>query len=142
MGAIKATVGIAADVAGWVITFVMFPVPALGTFAAVMLGPSDMAHADASTDKFLLGAISAVMLLGMLIAGCFAFVSQRHSASYQQGNDYATEQAYPGMLGPNQVECGIAMPHAAHDIGGNTSTTLTIFKHGCVDAPHTMEYRG
>ena len=97
MGAIKATVGIAVDIAGSVIRVVLVPLLALGIFAALLLVPSGMAHADASTETFLLGVISAVMLLGMLVAGCVAFVSQRHSASYQQGNDYAMQQAYPGM---------------------------------------------
>ncbi len=79
-GAIKAAVGIAVDIAGWVITVALVPLLALGILAAVVLGTSDMAHADASTVTFLLGVISAVMLLGMLIAGCCAFVSQRHGA--------------------------------------------------------------
>ncbi len=103
MGAIKAAVGIAVDIAGSVIRVGMVPPLAVGFTAVVMLGPSSMAHADASTDTFLLGVISAVMLLGMLIAGWVAFVSQRHSASYQQGNDYATPQAYPEPY--LRVEC-------------------------------------
>ena len=103
MGAIKAAVGIAVDIAGSVITVVLVPLLALGILATVMLGTSDMAHADASTDTFLLGVISAVMLLGMLIAGWVGFVSQRHSASYQQGNDYASPQAHPEPY--LRVEC-------------------------------------
>lgn len=135
-------VGITVDIAGWVITFVLVPLLSLGIFAAVILGPSDMAHAGASTDTFLLGAVSAVMLLGMLIAGCFAFVSQRHRASFQQGNDYAMQPAYPSMLGPIQVDCGIAMPHAAHDVGEQYIAEVNNLKHGRVDALHRVEHRG
>ena len=85
MAAIKTAVGIAVDIVGSVIRINIFPPLALGITAVVMLGPSDTVHADTSTDTFLLGVISAVMLLGMLIAGCV--VSQRRRASYQQGYD-------------------------------------------------------
>jgi len=85
MAAIKATVGIAVDIVGSVIRINIFPPLALGITAVVMLGPSDTVHADTSKDTFLLGVISAVMLLGMLIAGCV--VSQRRRASYQRGYD-------------------------------------------------------
>ena len=70
MAAIKTAVGIAVDIVGSVIRINIFPPLALGITAVVMLGPSDTVHADTSTDTFLLGVISAVMLLGMLIAGC------------------------------------------------------------------------
>jgi hypothetical protein len=85
MGAIKAAVGIAVDIAGSVIRVGVVGAVVVGITAVVALGPSGMAHADTSTDTFLLGVISAVMLFGMLIAGCVAIVSQRHSASYQPG---------------------------------------------------------
>ena len=86
MAAIKTAVGIAVDIVGSVIRINIFPPAlALGITAVVMLGPSDTVHADTSTDTLLLGVISAVMLLGMLIAGCV--VSQRRRASYQQGYD-------------------------------------------------------
>jgi hypothetical protein len=130
MAAIKAAVGIAIDIAGSVIRVGMVPQLALGIFAAVTLGPSGTAHADTSTDTFVLGVISAVMLIGMLIAGCVAIVSPRHSASYQQGNDYAMQQAYPGMSGSIQVECDYAPDGDHHDVNCLRTVPYNYYPNG------------
>ena len=67
----------------------MFPPLALGITAVVMLGPSDTVHADAHGHIFLLGVISAVMLLGMLVLTRAVLMSSATKTSNQQGYDWA-----------------------------------------------------
>ncbi len=113
MRAIKPAVGNAVDIAGSVVRVGI----AVGISAMVMFESSGMAHADTRAVKFLLGVICAVTLLGMLIAG--RVVSQRRTASYQQGHHYAMQQAYPEPI-----------------------ADVNEFEHGSIEALHRMEYQG